>query len=173
MMNIWAVAALLALSVCEPMMVGLFGGGTMHLAAPDGTHRVLDGMASAPLAARPEMYEGRDPLVHAGRHDAPERVERQRLHRDTGGPRLGDQHAQTLVPRVLHEQLAGAAGADRFGHGIDAVDDHDRVPGLGARGSGRRATLATAITTTRPPSRRRRRRHVRDSRSPARGHRRP
>ena len=58
-----AVAALLALSVCEPMMVGLFGGGLMHLAAPDGTHRVLDGMASAPLAARPEMYEGRDPLV--------------------------------------------------------------------------------------------------------------
>ncbi len=58
-----AVAALLALSVCEPMMVGLFGGGTMHLAAPDGMHRVLDGMASAPLAARPEMFEGRDPLL--------------------------------------------------------------------------------------------------------------
>ncbi len=56
-----AVAALLALSVCEPMMVGLFGGGLMHLAHPDGTHEVLDGMACAPFAARPEMFEGRDP----------------------------------------------------------------------------------------------------------------
>lgn len=56
-----AVAALLALSVCEPMMVGLFGGGTMHLASPDGTHRVLDGMASAPFGARPEMYEDHPP----------------------------------------------------------------------------------------------------------------
>lgn len=56
-----AVAAILALSVCEPMMVGLFGGGLMHLAHPDGTHEVLDGMACAPFAARPEMFEGRDP----------------------------------------------------------------------------------------------------------------
>lgn len=56
-----AVAALLALSVCEPMMVGIFGGGLMHIAQPDGTHEVLDGMASAPLAVRAEMFEGRDP----------------------------------------------------------------------------------------------------------------
>lgn len=56
-----AVAAILALSVCEPMMVGLFGGGLMHLALPDGSHEVLDGMACAPFAARPEMFEGRDP----------------------------------------------------------------------------------------------------------------
>jgi gamma-glutamyltranspeptidase/glutathione hydrolase len=56
-----AVAAILALSVCEPMMVGLFGGGLMHLAHPDGRHEVLDGMACAPFAARPEMFEGREP----------------------------------------------------------------------------------------------------------------
>jgi gamma-glutamyltranspeptidase/glutathione hydrolase len=56
-----AVAAILALSVCEPMMVGLFGGGLMHLAHPDGTHEVLDGMACAPFSARPEMFEGREP----------------------------------------------------------------------------------------------------------------
>jgi gamma-glutamyltranspeptidase/glutathione hydrolase len=59
------VAALLALSVCEPMMVGLFGGGLMHLAGADGAHVVLDGMASAPLATRPEMFEGRDPRVQS------------------------------------------------------------------------------------------------------------
>ncbi len=56
-----AVAALLALSVCEPMMVGLFGGGLMHLASPEGRHAVLDGMASAPFAARPEMFEEQPP----------------------------------------------------------------------------------------------------------------
>jgi len=56
-----AVAALLALTVVEPMMVGVFGGGLMHIAAPDGTHEVLDGMASAPMAARPEMFEGTPP----------------------------------------------------------------------------------------------------------------
>ncbi|MBY0335277.1 MAG: gamma-glutamyltransferase [Acetobacteraceae bacterium] len=56
-----AVAGLLALTVCEPMMVGLFGGGLMHLAGAGGEHVVLDGMACAPLAARPEMFEGRDP----------------------------------------------------------------------------------------------------------------
>lgn len=60
-----AVAAMLALSVCEPMMVGLFGGGLMHLASPDGAHVVLDGMASAPLATRPEMFEGRDPRLQS------------------------------------------------------------------------------------------------------------
>ena len=60
-----AVAALLALSVCEPMMVGLFGGGLMHLAGADGAHVVLDGMACAPLATRPEMFEGRDPRLQS------------------------------------------------------------------------------------------------------------
>ncbi len=56
-----AVAAILALSVCEPMMVGLFGGGLMHLAHPDGSHDILDGMACAPFASRPEMFEAREP----------------------------------------------------------------------------------------------------------------
>lgn len=58
-----AVASLLALTVVEPMMVGVFGGGLMHIAAPDGRHEVLDGMASAPLAARPEMFENAAPGV--------------------------------------------------------------------------------------------------------------
>ncbi|MCU0886472.1 MAG: gamma-glutamyltransferase [Rubritepida sp.] len=56
-----AVAALLALSVVEPMMVGPFGGGLLHVAAPDGAHEVLDGMASAPMAARDDMFAGHDP----------------------------------------------------------------------------------------------------------------
>ena len=56
-----AVAAILALSACEPMMVGLFRGGLMHLAHPDGSHDILYGMACAPPASRPKMFEGRDP----------------------------------------------------------------------------------------------------------------
>lgn len=56
-----AVASLLALTVVEPMMVGVFGGGLMHIAAPDGRHEVLDGMATAPFTARPEMFENAPP----------------------------------------------------------------------------------------------------------------
>ncbi|MBX6376686.1 MAG: gamma-glutamyltransferase [Acetobacteraceae bacterium] len=51
-----AVAALFTLTVVEPMMVGLLGGGMMHLRLPDGTHTVLDGLSTAPLAARPDTY---------------------------------------------------------------------------------------------------------------------
>jgi len=51
-----AIAALLALTVVEPMMVGLLGGGTAHLRLPDGTHTIVDGMATCAAAARPDMF---------------------------------------------------------------------------------------------------------------------
>jgi len=51
-----AVAGLLALSVCEPMMVGLFGGGVFHLRRPDGRHSIHDGLATAPAAAHATMF---------------------------------------------------------------------------------------------------------------------
>ena len=51
------VAALFALSVVEPMMVGLLGGGMAHLRLPGGEHLVLDNMAHAPRAATPGMYK--------------------------------------------------------------------------------------------------------------------
>ena len=51
-----AVAALFALTVVEPMMVGLLGGGMMHLRLPDGTHTVLDGLSTVPAAGRPDMF---------------------------------------------------------------------------------------------------------------------
>ena len=50
------VAALFALTVVEPMMVGLLGGGMAHLRLPGGEHLVLDNMAHAPRAATPGMY---------------------------------------------------------------------------------------------------------------------
>ena len=52
-----AVAAQFALTVVEPMMVGILGGGIAHIRLADGCHLVLDGLSTAPLRARPDMYE--------------------------------------------------------------------------------------------------------------------
>ncbi len=51
-----AVAALFTLTVVEPMMVGIVGGGMAHLRLADGRHTVIDGMGTAPGAARPDTY---------------------------------------------------------------------------------------------------------------------
>jgi gamma-glutamyltranspeptidase/glutathione hydrolase len=56
-----AIAALFALTVVEPMMVGLLGGGTAHLRLPDGTHTVIDGMATCAAAARADMFTPAQP----------------------------------------------------------------------------------------------------------------
>jgi gamma-glutamyltranspeptidase/glutathione hydrolase len=51
-----AIAALFTLTVVEPMMVGPLGGGVAHLRLADGRHLVLDGLSTAPGAARGDMY---------------------------------------------------------------------------------------------------------------------
>ncbi|MFN4090340.1 MAG: gamma-glutamyltransferase [Alphaproteobacteria bacterium] len=51
-----AVAALFTLTVVEPMMVGIMGGGLAHIRLADGSHRILDGLPCAPGAARPDSY---------------------------------------------------------------------------------------------------------------------
>ena len=51
-----AVAALFALTVVEPMMVGILGGGVSHVRLPDGRHIIIDNLSSAPMAARDDMY---------------------------------------------------------------------------------------------------------------------
>ncbi len=71
-----ATAALFTLSVVEPMMVGIFGGGMAHIRLPDGTHTVIDGLSTAPRAARPDSYRpvsdtpGPDYLETEGRANA-------------------------------------------------------------------------------------------------------
>ena len=50
------VAALFALTVVEPMMVGIFGAGHAQLWLAGGRHTVIDGYTTAPAAARPDMY---------------------------------------------------------------------------------------------------------------------
>ncbi len=51
-----AVATQFALTVVEPMMVSLFGGGTAHIRTADGEHVIIDGMSAAPLGGGAAMY---------------------------------------------------------------------------------------------------------------------
>src|SRR5262245_30639921 len=51
-----AIATLFALTVVEPMMVGIFGAGMTHLRLADGRHVAIDGYTLAPAAARADMY---------------------------------------------------------------------------------------------------------------------
>jgi gamma-glutamyltranspeptidase/glutathione hydrolase len=51
-----AVAALFALTVVEPMMVGIAGGGISHLRLADGKHLIIDAMATAPATAHAGIY---------------------------------------------------------------------------------------------------------------------
>jgi gamma-glutamyltranspeptidase/glutathione hydrolase len=51
-----AVAALFALTVVEPIMVGIFGAGMTHLRLADGTHTTIDNYSVAPVAACADLY---------------------------------------------------------------------------------------------------------------------
>src|SRR5258708_16121617 len=51
-----AIGALFTLTVVEPMMVGIFGGGMAHVRLADGRHTVIDGLTAAPLAATADVY---------------------------------------------------------------------------------------------------------------------
>ena len=51
-----AIAAFFTLTVVEPMMVGILGGGMAHLRLADGTHTVLDGMSQVPSTGHATMY---------------------------------------------------------------------------------------------------------------------
>jgi gamma-glutamyltranspeptidase/glutathione hydrolase len=52
-----AVTTLLTLTVVEPMMVGLIGGGMMHIRDAAGAHVAIDGQSQAPAAATADMFE--------------------------------------------------------------------------------------------------------------------
>jgi len=56
-----AIATLLALTVVEPMMVGIAGGGFMHVRTPEGRHTILDCMSCAPVAARDNLFTSTAP----------------------------------------------------------------------------------------------------------------
>ncbi len=64
-----AIAALFTLTVVEPMMVGVLGGGMAHIRLADGRHVVIDGQSSAPRATGPTTYTA-DPNAVPGTMDA-------------------------------------------------------------------------------------------------------
>ncbi|WP_434055985.1 MAG: gamma-glutamyltransferase [Roseibium sp.] len=52
-----AVSALLTLTVVEPMMVGIAGGGLSHVRLQDGTHVVMDALSCAAKSMHAGIYE--------------------------------------------------------------------------------------------------------------------
>src|SRR4051812_35387865 len=68
-----AIATLFTLTVVEPMMVGIIGGGMAHIRTADGTHRFIDGQSTVPAAGvdtRHNPTPGSPPDVfHTLRHE--------------------------------------------------------------------------------------------------------
>jgi gamma-glutamyltranspeptidase/glutathione hydrolase len=63
-----AIAAFFTLTVVEPMMVGVLGGGMAHIRLADGSHAVIDGQSTAPLATGATTYTP-DPRAAPGNMD--------------------------------------------------------------------------------------------------------
>ena len=63
-----AIAAFFTLSVTEPMMVGILGGGMAHIRLADGTHTIIDNQSTAPAATGPTTYTP-DPNAPKGTMD--------------------------------------------------------------------------------------------------------
>ncbi len=63
-----AIAAFFTLSVVEPMMTGVLGGGMAHIRLADGRHIVIDNQSMAPLATGPDTYTP-DPRAMPGNMD--------------------------------------------------------------------------------------------------------
>jgi gamma-glutamyltranspeptidase/glutathione hydrolase len=59
-----AIATLFTLTVVEPMMVGIIGGGMAHIRLADGSHRFIDGQSTVPLAVRPDAYRSKPGSAH-------------------------------------------------------------------------------------------------------------
>ena len=59
-----AIATLFTLTVVEPMMVGIIGGGMAHIRLADGSHRVIDGQSTVPLSVKPDTYRSKPGSAH-------------------------------------------------------------------------------------------------------------
>src|SRR5271169_6660767 len=64
-----AIAAFFTLTVVEPMMVGVLGGGMAHIRLASGTQTVIDGQSMAPLGTGPTTYTP-DPNAAPGTMDS-------------------------------------------------------------------------------------------------------
>ncbi len=59
-----AIATLFTLTVVEPMMVGIIGGGMAHIRLADGSHRFIDGQSTVPAAVRDTSYTSAPGAAH-------------------------------------------------------------------------------------------------------------
>jgi gamma-glutamyltranspeptidase/glutathione hydrolase len=59
-----AIATLFTLTVVEPMMVGIIGGGMAHIRLADGSHRFIDGQSTVPAAVKPDTYKSKPGSAH-------------------------------------------------------------------------------------------------------------
>ncbi|HEY3679434.1 MAG TPA: gamma-glutamyltransferase [Bradyrhizobium sp.] len=59
-----AIATLFTLTVVEPMMVGIIGGGMAQIRLADGSHRFIDGQSTVPLAVKPDTYRSKPGSAH-------------------------------------------------------------------------------------------------------------
>ncbi len=59
-----AIATLFTLTVVEPMMVGIIGGGMAHIRLADGSHRFIDGQSTVPKAVKPDTYTSKPGSAH-------------------------------------------------------------------------------------------------------------
>jgi gamma-glutamyltranspeptidase/glutathione hydrolase len=59
-----AIATLFTLTVVEPMMVGIIGGGMAHIRLADGSHRFIDGQSTVPSAVKPDTYKSKPGSAH-------------------------------------------------------------------------------------------------------------
>jgi gamma-glutamyltranspeptidase/glutathione hydrolase len=63
-----AIAAFFTLTVVEPMMVGILGGGIAHIRRGDGRHVIIDNQSMAPFATGPTTFTP-DPKAAPGTMD--------------------------------------------------------------------------------------------------------
>src|ERR1700751_2077868 len=54
-----AIATLFTLTVVEPMMGGIIGGGMAHIRLADDSHRFIDGQSTVPLAVKDYTYRSK------------------------------------------------------------------------------------------------------------------
>jgi gamma-glutamyltranspeptidase/glutathione hydrolase len=59
-----AIATLFTLTVVEPMMIGIIGGGMAHVRTSDGSHRFIDGQSTVPSAVAPDTYRSKPGSAH-------------------------------------------------------------------------------------------------------------
>jgi len=59
-----AIATLFTLTVVEPMMIGIIGGGMAHIRLGDGSHRFIDGQSTVPIRVKPDTYRSKPGSAH-------------------------------------------------------------------------------------------------------------